>query len=677
MLDCGAELSSLLDFVPKDLLNPNPHITASHAATLDGLELPTLDNFDIETLDYILITNFYNLTCLPYLTEYYGFKGKIFATEPTVQLGKQLLLELSRQLSKAQTGLESQKVNGSGLSLEQLSHLQLYRKIYTEAEIANSFSKISICAFDEQLRLLGGLVASPHSAGYCLGSCNWVIRTEHEKIAFLAQTFSGNSSVRFSSQPLHAAPLSNADVMIMTQLALPTITELDSHFGDLCSQIGQTLANGGNVLLPIANIGLLLDLFAILDSYMVSTGLNASTHYGLTSAPTIAMYYISSISESVLAYANISAEWVDSIRLERVYAPNNPYTHSDLIESSRLHRMDSVEQFLQMVSGTTFSSNGGTYGNVAATNQARSSSPCIVFCGHPSLRMGETVALVEKFKTNPRNTVIFTEPTWNAKRCFEPFEPSACRLHVCPIDTRLTVKAACDLVRRYQPRQVLLPKNAKSFVAALEDSADVISLSNGEEIKISLKRKFERGFISPELAAQIDLAAQSSSKSASNASYSSIRATILHRDGVYSLVPSSTTNSSQIATSSSSTTSIPIEPIESVIKMEVDQPPSNSGNSNAHTHTSSFATKDQVPNEKPRRTFGSPMPVDILSDLEELSITAISVDTAGDDLDGETVTISLPQLEAVLVMKKGKTTISTKREDSRKLLKQLILKHLQ
>lgn len=662
LLDCGAELTSLLDFTPKGLSSPNPHITATHASSLDGIELPTLDNFDIENLDYILITNFYNLACLPYITEYYGFKGKIYATEPTVQLGKQLLIELSRMLSTDHASSESQKLNGNMLSAEQLSHLQLYRKIYTEAEIASAFSKVSICAFDEQVRLLGALTASPHSAGYCLGSCNWVIRTEHEKIAFLAQTFSGNSSVRFSSQPLHATPLSGADVMIMTQLALPTVTDLDAHFGDLCSQIGQTLANGGNVLLPIANIGLLLDLFSILDSYMVSTGLNASTHYGLTSAPAIAMYYISSISESVLAYANISAEWVDSIRLERVYQPNNPYTHSDLIDSSRLHRLDNVEQFLQMISPNTFPLNGtNSTGNVSATNQGRSASPCIVFCGHPSLRMGETVALVEKFKTNPRNTVLFTEPLWNAKRCFEPFEPSTCRLHVCPIDTRLTIKAACDLVRRYQPRRVLVPKNAKSFVAALEDCADVVSLSNGEEVKISLKRKFERGIISPELAAQINLAAQSTSKSSSNATYSSIRATVLHRDGVFSLVPSSSKSSVEQDSSSSSSLSSATKQ-ESAIKMEVDPSPSSQA---------------PVDLDRPRRTFGSPVPMDILTDLEELSVSAIEIDSAQDAESGEeTLTIRLPQLEASIVMKKGKTLIQTKKEESRKLLKQLLLKHL-
>lgn len=678
LLDCGAELSSLLDFVPKGLKNPNPHISASHATLLDGIELPTLDDFDIGTLDCILITNFYNMACLPYITEYYGFKGKIYATEPTVQLGKQHLIELSRQLSNDQVATDSQKQTSSNLTTEQLSHLHLYRKIYTEAEVASTFNKITICAFDEQVRLLGGLTASPHSAGYCLGSCNWVIRTEHEKVAFLAQTFSGNSSVRFSSQPLHSAPLSNADVMVMTQLALPTVTDLDAHFGDLCSQIGQTLANGGNVLLPITNVGLLLDLFAILDSYMVNTGLNASTHYGLTSAPAIAMYYISSISESVLAYANISAEWVDSIRLERVYQPNNPYTHSDLIESSRLHRLESVEQFLQMISPNTFAPNGAsTFGNVTATNQGRAASPCIVFCGHPSLRMGETVALVEKFKTNSRNTVLFTEPAWNAKRCFEPFEPSSCRLHVCPIDTRLTVKAACDLVRRYQPRRVLVPKNAKSFIAALEDCADVIPLSNGDELKISLKRKFERGFISPELAAQIDMASQSSSKTASNASYSSIRATVLHRDGVFSLVPSSSSSPSLINNDSDSTYQPSTEGKEAAIKMEVDGQPSLAQSSPSSSSTPATSSSSRAGSERPRRTYGSPVPIEILNELEEMSINVVEVESNEDPIQGETITIRLPQLEASLVMRKGKTTIQTKKEESRKLLKQLILKHLQ
>lgn len=34
--------------------------------------------------------------------------------------------------------------------------------------------------------------------------------------------------------------------------------------------------------------------------------------------------------------------------------------------------------------------------------------PCVVFCGHPSLRFGDVVHFVEYWGTNPLNTIIFT-----------------------------------------------------------------------------------------------------------------------------------------------------------------------------------------------------------------------------------------------------------------------------
>lgn len=56
--------------------------------------VPDFNMVDLGTVDVILITNFYNMLALPYVTEYSDFKGKIFATVPTVHIGKQIMEEL-------------------------------------------------------------------------------------------------------------------------------------------------------------------------------------------------------------------------------------------------------------------------------------------------------------------------------------------------------------------------------------------------------------------------------------------------------------------------------------------------------------------------------------------------------------------------------------------------------
>jgi len=43
---------------------------------------------DPSSIDIILISNYHNIAALPYITEYTPFKGKIYATAPTVQIGR-------------------------------------------------------------------------------------------------------------------------------------------------------------------------------------------------------------------------------------------------------------------------------------------------------------------------------------------------------------------------------------------------------------------------------------------------------------------------------------------------------------------------------------------------------------------------------------------------------------
>lgn len=43
---------------------------------------------DLSTVDVILISNYHCMMALPYITEHTGFTGTVYATEPTVQIGR-------------------------------------------------------------------------------------------------------------------------------------------------------------------------------------------------------------------------------------------------------------------------------------------------------------------------------------------------------------------------------------------------------------------------------------------------------------------------------------------------------------------------------------------------------------------------------------------------------------
>ena len=66
-----------------------------------------------------------------------------------------------------------------------------------------------------------------------------------------------------------------------------------------------------------------------------------------------------------------------------------------------------------------------------------SRQPCVVFCGHPSLRFGDVVHFIEMWGSNSNNLIIFTEPSFNHLEALAPFQPLQMKSVSCPIDTSL------------------------------------------------------------------------------------------------------------------------------------------------------------------------------------------------------------------------------------------------
>lgn len=71
--------------------------------------------------------------------------------------------------------------------------------------------------------------------------------------------------------------------------------------------VSMTLRNGGSVLIPCYPSGVVYDLFECLSSSL-------DTH-GLSQVP---MFFISPVADSSLAYSNILAEWLSSVKQNKV-----------------------------------------------------------------------------------------------------------------------------------------------------------------------------------------------------------------------------------------------------------------------------------------------------------------------------------------------------------------------
>lgn len=339
---------------------------------------PPLDKVvDFSRLDVILISNYTCMMALPFITEETGFKGQVYATEPTLQIGRFYLEELAEWVSSGGGA------GGAARRWKELLHVlppplalaarpRAWRRLFGPSAIARALARVRVVGYDERVDVYGAVDATAVSSGFCLGSANWVIRSAHEKIAYV----SGSSTLTTHPRPINQAALRGADLLVLAALTQTPAHNPDHMLGDLCVHATVTLRGGGSVLCPVYPSGVLYDLLECLSAHLEGAGL---AH--------VPLYVVSPVADSSLAYSNILAEWVSASKQARVYLPEEPFPHAALARAGRLKHARTLHD-------DAFS--------------ADFRQPCVVFCGHPSLRFGAAVHLVELWASNPQHAIIFT-----------------------------------------------------------------------------------------------------------------------------------------------------------------------------------------------------------------------------------------------------------------------------
>lgn len=82
----------------------------------------------------------------------------------------------------------------------------------------------------------------------------------------------------------------------------------------------------------------------------------------------------------------------------------------------------------------------------------------MIFCGHPSLRFGDIVHLIELYGSNPNHTIIFTEPDFPFLQALAPFHPLSMKVVYCPIETSLNFQQANKMIKDLKPEVLVIPK---------------------------------------------------------------------------------------------------------------------------------------------------------------------------------------------------------------------------
>ena len=132
-------------------------------------EMPELEDLDAGGIEAVLITSADAMAALPFLTEYTTFCGAIYATTASIQLGRQLMIELAtlprlakeRLSSCSSTRVSSVEVESAPPSVA--SHLWELagrsRLAYTEHDVEACVRRMTAVSFGQSLQLGGGLSA--------------------------------------------------------------------------------------------------------------------------------------------------------------------------------------------------------------------------------------------------------------------------------------------------------------------------------------------------------------------------------------------------------------------------------------------------------------------------------------------------------------------------------------
>uniref|UniRef100_A0A3B5AV99 Integrator complex subunit 9 n=1 Tax=Stegastes partitus TaxID=144197 RepID=A0A3B5AV99_9TELE len=474
MLDCGLDTTSVLNFLPLPLVH-SPRLSKLPGwVSKDGtINLEKRELLDLSNIDVILISNYHCMMALPYITEHTGFTGTVYATEPTLQIGRLLMEEVvnfMERVPKAQSATcwknkEIQRMLPG--PLKDAVDVWTWKRCYSMQEVNSALSKVQLVGYSQKVELFGAVQISPLSSGYSLGSSNWIIQSHHEKVSYV----SGSSLLTTHPQPMDQSSLKNSDVLILTGLTQMPTANPDGMLGEFCSNLAMTIRAGGNVLVPCYSSGVIYDLLECLYQFIESANLG-----------TTPFYFISPVANSSLEFSQIFNNKCNAGCCLIVPV----LLMFQLIQTNKLKHYPSI------------------HGDFSSEFR----QPCVVFTGHPSLRFGDVVHFMELWGKSGLNTIIFTEPDFSYLDALAPYQPLAMKCVYCPIDTRLNFHQVSKLLKEVQPLHVVCPEQYTQPPLTQSHRSDLMlelqpppmPYRRCSVLNLPFRRRYERVYIMPELA---------------------------------------------------------------------------------------------------------------------------------------------------------------------------------
>ncbi|KNG82151.1 endoribonuclease ysh1 [Aspergillus nomiae NRRL 13137] len=414
-----------------------------HPAKEGFSALPFFDEFDLSTVDILLISHFHvdHSSALPYVLSKTNFKGRVFMTHATKAIYKWLIQDNVR-------------VSNTASSSDQRTTL------YTEHDHLSTLPLIETIDFNTT-HTINSIRITPFPAGHVLGAAMFLI-----SIAGLNILFTGDYS---REEDRHLIPAEvpkgiKIDVLITeSTFGISSNPPRLEREAALMKSITGVLNRGGRVLMPVFALGRAQELLLILDEYW-------ETHPELQKVP---IYYIGNTARRcMVVYQTYIGAMNDNIkrlfrqRMAEAEASGDKSVSAGPWDFRFVRSLRSLERFDDV---------GG----------------CVMLASPGMLQTGTSRELLERWAPNERNGVVMTgysvEGTMAKQLLNEPEQIPA-----------VMSRAASGLARRGgndEDQKVMIPRRCTvdeiSFAAHVdgvenrnfieEVSAPVVILVHGEK----------------------------------------------------------------------------------------------------------------------------------------------------------------------------------------------------
>ncbi|KRX36011.1 Bardet-Biedl syndrome 5 protein [Trichinella murrelli] len=424
MLDCPLNDLQLLSMTPVLLLKSSELINFDFNDAVSGL--PTSKFTDVNAADIILVSNFNSALALPFITERSEFQGTVYATEPTVEFARCLMLDMVTYFERAKSATHRKLTSAP---------------FYTFEDVENCLSKVNIVNYNETVICPGFGHLTPTASGLSIGGCNWIVY------------LSSFTCVSTHAKAMAVDKFDNATAIVVGSLNQYPKKNPATVMDEFCTVVANTIAAGGNVLIPSSPCGVTFDLIEYLFARVLSR----------SPLPNCQVIFISETADTCFAFGNICGEWLCDSKKCRVFQPQEPFVHGSFFFLKSCKLMSRFACISTACSWWT-----------CETDEINKRSPYIVFASHPSLRVGDAVQFLLLMKDNEKNTIILTDPEFSPNEVLFPYKPISMKVAFCPIDVRMNTVEAVSLLSSLQPKALCLPIQEKNTVENFCNTSEIV-----------------------------------------------------------------------------------------------------------------------------------------------------------------------------------------------------------